>query len=150
MLPMKALREQLGTALAADLPLAGAGATNKVRLLIADFTPNENMTFAQLVSADFDGSTPLAAALGTQQVGLDPLTGEQIVTMIEPLGGWRWITTGLTNLPQTVFGYALVDELAGTVLLGLTHLDVPVTLSIVGQEVRIPSVQFTLSQQPIS
>jgi len=150
MLPMRALRLQIGAALAADLPLAAIAATNKVRLVIADFTPDEDMVFADITSADFDGSTPLAAALGAQQVGLDPLTGDQIVTMVEPLGGWRWITTGLTNLPQVVYGYALCDEVAAPVLLGLTKLDSPISLTIVGQEIRIGQVQFTISQTPIS
>lgn len=150
MLAMKDLRLQIGDMLASELPLAGVAATNKVRLIIADFTPDEGMVFADITSADFTGSTPLAAALGAQQVGIDPLTGDQIVTMVEPLGGWRWITTDAVNLPQSVYGYALCDEVGAPVLLGVAKFDTPIPLTEAGQEVRIPSVQFTIAQQPMS
>lgn len=150
MLPMIALRLAIGDFLSSELPLAALAATNKVRLVIADFTPNENMAYADLTVATFTGSTALAAALGAQQDGLDPITGDQVVTMVEPLGGWRWITVDAVNLPQTVYGWALCDEIGPPVLLALGKFPEPIALTIAGQEIRIPSVNFRINQQPIS
>lgn len=147
MLPTRALRLSIGELAADNLPLAAVAATNDVRLIIADFTPDENLTFADLTFADFDGSTELSAALGDQQTGEDPLTGDQLITMIEPAGGWRWTVTGVTNLPQTVYGYALIDTAAGTDLLGVAKLPTPIPLTAVGQEINIGTVAFRLNQQ---
>ena len=142
---------KLGEYLATELPLAAVGATNKIALVINDFTPDEDLTWADFTLADFDGSAALASPLGAQQFATDPLTGEQMVTMIEPAGGWRWETTGLTNLPQTVYGYILIDTLAAPdELLGITKLDTPIPLTVIGQEINIGAAQFRFSQEPIA
>lgn len=147
MLPIKDLRLSIGDALAADTAFLAPVAANKVALVISEFTPNENLVLADLTLADFDGSTPLAAGTGTQQVGVDPVTGDQLVTIKEPAGGWRWITTGLTNLPQVVWGYALVDNGVAS-LIGAELLPQPLSLTIVGLEVNLGRVQLRLSQTP--
>lgn len=150
MLPMKPVRLRLGTLLAADATtLAPAADNNTVLLIMSDFTPNEDLVPADLTPATFDGSAGLLAELGAQQVGLDPTTGDQIVTIEEPVGGWRWITTGLTNLPQTIFGYGLYNEALDT-LLGVTKLDTPITLQGVGEEINLGAIQLRFVLEPIS
>src|SRR5882724_3183489 len=100
MLPMRLIRLLIGSLLATDADsLAPAALGNKVALIKAAFSPDENMEVGDLVLADFDGSTPLVAGPGDQQVGNDPATGDQIITILEPAGGWRWITSGSTHLP---------------------------------------------------
>lgn len=150
MLPTKAVRKQLGELLAADTgTLAPATLANKVALVMAAFTPEENMVPADLVLATFDGSTALNAGTGTQPCGVDPATGQQIVTIKEPAGGWRWETSGVTHLPQTIYGYALLNN-DSSALLGIAVLPAPLTLQEIGQEIQIGNVTMTIVDAPMS
>jgi len=149
MLPMLAIREAIGTDLATSAPLAQVTALNRVALVINPFTPEEGMALTDLTLATFDGHTALIVASGDQQVGLDPVTGDQIITIVEPLGGWRWITTGTTNLPQTIYGYALYDSTGPGPLLGVQLLPTPIGLTAVGQQINLGTVAFTVVQQPL-
>jgi len=149
MLPIKAIRLSLGELLAADTAYLANAAALKIALIMAEFTPTEDLAFADITLADFTGSTPLAFGTGTQQAGNDPDTGDQRVTMKDPAGGLRWETTALTNLPQTIYGFALLDN-AGTVLLATELLPVPLALTEVGQEVTIGSARMTIVLEPLS
>lgn len=149
MLPVKAVRLQLGELLAADATtLAPAMSANKIALVQSAFVPSETLVIGDLTLATFDGSTAKAGATGTQQVGNSPATGDQIITITEPIGGWRWETTGVTNLPQTIYGFALIDN-AGAVLLGTALLPTPLTLQEAGQEINLGAVQMTMVLQPL-
>lgn len=150
MLPTRTVRLQLGELLAADATtLAPVAAANKIALVMAAFVPSETLVIGDLTLATFDGSTAKAGAVGTQQVGNSPATGDQIITITEPIGGWRWETTGTTNLPQTIFGYALIND-AANALFGTALLDEPLTLQETGQEINLGAVQMTLVLEPIS
>lgn len=150
MLPMKAVRLQLGELLAADpTTLAPAALENVIALIAEDFAPTENLVAGDLVLADFDGSTPLDGVAGAQEAGTDPLTGEQIVTITEPAGGWRWEMTGLTVPEQTIYGFALLNSTLAT-LLAIQHLPAAITLNEVGQQIDIGNAQLRLVLQPAS
>jgi hypothetical protein len=150
MLPMKAVRLQLGELLAADATtLAPPALNNKIALVKAAFAVSEDLNAAALTLADFDGSTELSAGLGTQQVGNDPATGEQIITIKEPVGGWRFETTGVTNLPQTIYGFALLDSTLAT-LIGAALLPAPIALTEIGQEINLGVVQMRFVTQPLA
>jgi hypothetical protein len=149
MLPMLDLRLSLGTLFAADTGFLAAAGGNKLVLLKADFTPDENLVLADVTLADFDGYAAKTPTAGAQQVGTDPLTQEQIVTLAEPVGGWRWATTGLTNLPQTIFGFALLDTTSAT-LFAIQRLAEPLTLTAVGNQVNLGEASFRFVQQPVS
>ena len=149
MLPMKALRLQIGELLAADTTTLAPVSANKIALLAADFSSNEDLTVADLTLADFDGSTPIAGASGTQLAGIDPLTGEQLVTIKEPAGGWRWEMSGLTVPVQTIFGYALLDSTLAD-LQAIQKLPAPITLDTVGQQIDIGAAVLRIVLQPVS
>jgi len=150
MLAMKALRFQLGELLAADdTTLAPAADNNVVALMMETVAVNENLTPDDLDLATFTGATPKLAGLGTQQAGIDPATGQQRVTILEPAGGWRWETTDAVNLPQTIYGFALLNE-ALDELYGVQLLDTPVVLTAAGQEINIGTVAMKIVQQPLS
>lgn len=150
MLPMKAVRLRIGTLLAADATtLAPATDANTIALIKSEFTLEEDLVAADVDLADFDGSTPIAGATGAQQEGIDPATGDQIVTIKDPAGGYRFETTGVTNLPQTIYGYGLFND-DQTVLLGLALLDEPVTLTEANQVINLGKVDLNIVQQPIS
>jgi len=150
MLPMKALRLKFGELLAADATtLAPAADNNVIALIKEDFNLNETLAVGDLVLADFTGSTPLECGLGTQPVGIDPLTGEQVITLEDPAGGWRWECTADPAEPQPIYGYALLtDGLA--VLLGAAKLPDIITISESGHELTIGSVQIRMVTQPAS
>lgn len=150
MLPMKALRLQLGDLLAADTTtLAPATNANKIALVNASFTPNENLAIGDLSFATFTGSTPKAGAAGTQGVGNDPTTGDQIITILTPVGGWRWTCTSAPTAPETIYGYALTDN-AGATLLGVAALPAPVSIALVGDQIDLGAVEMTFVLQPLS
>lgn len=140
MIPTRAVREKAAQLLAADAAtLAPAVDANVIALVMAAFTPGENLTLGSLTFATFDGATPLEVGVGTQPEGLDPNTNDALISMLPPVTGWRWETTGTTNLPQTIFGYALVtDGLA--VLLASDVLETPIVLTAVNQVVILPAL----------
>lgn len=136
MVPTLAIREKAMQLLAADTAtLAQAADNNKLALIKASFVPDEGLTIADLDFADFDGSTPLDVGLGAQAEGLNPGTNDSVITLKAPAGGFRWETTGVTNLPQTIFGFALTNE-AGDILFASGTLENQITLTDVNQVVQ--------------
>ena len=149
MTPIRALRLQLGELAAADATfLAPALAGNKIKLVIAAFTPSEDRVLGDFTLASFTGSTPLVAGTGTQAVGVDGVSGEQVITILEPAGGWRWECTVAPASPQTVFGFIMTsnDDLT---LIGCGLLPQTVLIARVGDEVQIGNVTLRIVRQPM-
>lgn len=150
MLPMKPVRLALGELLAAAAAfLAPAIAANKIALIAAPFNPTETMTPASLTLATFTGSTPKAGAVGAQQAGINPATAEQVITILAPLGGWRWECTAAPVAPEGIFGYALISDDDAT-LLAVKLLDTPVSIAAVGDFIDLGAVEFRVVLQPLS
>lgn len=144
MVPTRALREKAMQLLAADAAtLAPAANANKIALVKAAFVPAETLVFADLDLADFDGSTPILGNTGAQPEGLDPATNDSLVDITPPVTGYRFETTGVTNLPQTIYGFALVNNAADT-LLASGLFDAPIELTAINQ--RVDVVNPTLRQ----
>lgn len=121
--------------------LAPAANPPFVRLAMNAFVPTSEIAVGDITPATFDGYADIAAPTGAQLQSQDPLTQDSIVQMKPPAGGWRWETTGLTNLPMTIFGYALIDD-AETVVYGSELFPEPIVLNGVNQSITIGSVQF--------
>ena len=149
MLPMIAVRLQIGELLAADTTTLAPATANKIALIAAPFTPEENMVVGDITLATFTGSTAKAGASGAQGVGTNPLTGEQVITNLAPAGGWRWVCTGAPTPPETIYGYALLDTTLAT-LIALAILPDPITIQAVGDEVDLGAVTFTVVIQPLN
>lgn len=143
--PTTALLDALATMLATD-PATLAHATNpcKVHLAKNAFNSTPTTVLADLVEADFDGYAALAAGLGAQQMFVDPTSGQRVVQMQEPAGGWHWETTGTTALPQTIFG-AYLTNTAGTVLYGTHRFPDGVTLNGNNEAVDWAQARFTFA-----
>lgn len=147
---MKALRLKMGTLLAADAAtLAPATDANLVGLFANNLTPSEDLIIGDVTPATFGGYAALAAGTGAQGVAIDPLTGDQIITIKEPAGGWRWVTSNATNLPQTVYGFYLTNDAEDT-LFAVGLLTTPITLQEAGQQINLGSVTFTVVAQPLT
>jgi len=150
MLPVKALRLSLGETLAADpATLAPVALGNKIALVANAFTEDENLDIPDFTLATFTGSAPKVLGTGTQPVGLDPATGEQIITMLEPAGGLRWECTATPATPENIFGFILMDN-AGAVLLAMHAFPTPITISEAGQEINLGAATLILVLQPMS
>lgn len=150
MIPVKSLVSGMAIALAAAPPLAQATALNRIALIMAPFTPSPNLTYADLVLATFTGSAPKVVPLGTQQAGIDPVTGQNVITIVEPAGGWRFQATDTVNLPQSIFGFALFDSTGPGPLIATELLAVPVTLTAALQEINLGTAKLTLVLSPLS
>ncbi len=138
----KALREQAAKLLAADsTTLAPAADANLVRLLVGDVNETEAVAIGDLEFADFDGSAGLEVPVGALPEGLDPVSSDALISIPPPAGGFRWETTGITNLPQTVTGVALVND-DSTVLFAVKKLDTPITLTAINQVVALDALDI--------
>jgi predicted secreted protein len=150
MLPVKSIRISLGTLLAADATsLAPATDPNEIALITAPFVPTENLVIGDLTFGSGNGLDPIVGVAGTQNVGVNPLTQEQVVTIKEPAGGWRWQLTGAPSPAVTIYGIALTTT-AGAALLGTQVLDNPVTMTNIGDEYNAGSVNLTFVLTPLS
>lgn len=148
-LPMEALRLQLGVLLAADATtLAPASLENKIALIIAPFVLAETLVYSDLVLAAANGLAPLAGIAGAQGVAQDPVSQSQIITILPPPTGWRWVSSG-SGFPITVYGAALIDN-GATTLLAVEQFSVPIQLTAAGYQVEIDPVQMTFVLQPLS
>jgi len=146
----RALREKAAQLLAADATtLAPATDENTMCLIMANFNPTESSVVADLTLATFDGSTPIDCETGTQPEGLDPVSSAAIITIAPPIGGWRWETTGITNLPQTIYGRALMND-DQTELYALEKFATPIVLTAINQVINLPPATLTLAANSLT
>jgi hypothetical protein len=148
MLPVKAVRLQLGALLAADSTTLAPGANgNEIALFINNVTPTENNVIGDFTPATFTGSTAKVLGTGTQNVGVDPTTGEQVITMLDPVGGLNFICTVAPAAPQTVYGFILQTHL-GVALLAIGLLPNPVTITNIGDMVAVDPATLRIIAAP--
>lgn len=144
MQPTNVILDRIGTLLAADATtLAPAALATHVHLIREPFTPDLVTDFTTLTPADFDGYAAKSAGVGAQQYFEDPSTGNRIVQLLEPAGGWHWETTGVTNLPQTIYGFVVTDN-ADLITYGSGLLDSPVELLAANQGIDLANLRFSV------
>jgi len=145
MIPIAQLRLAALELLGADTATLNPGVGDEVEIMLVqnDFAPAESLVLADVTLANFAGSTAIAAAAGAQPVLADPGTNDAIMDIKMPAGGFRWETTALTNLPQTIYGYVLMDS-AHTVVYASERFTSPITLTAVNQRIDIGQPTITL------
>jgi len=149
MLPVRYLRLKLGELLADDLDTwLDITGLPSVILVSEDFVPSDALLIGDLTAATFTGSTPLTGS-ATQEAGIDPATGEQVVSLITPLGGWRWECTAAPASPQTIYGYG-VRQGTSNILLATGKLLVPITITDVGDFIDLGTLDLRILLQPMS
>lgn len=138
--PTQTVLTRLSTLLGADT-VTFAGAVS-VFLLKVPFAPSPQLTFVADDEADFDGYAIITRTAATRPTAFDPFTGDRLVTVTPPAGGWLWETTGATDLPQTIYGWGLGADTAGIggTLLGAALFPAPVVLTDTDQQVTVPEV----------
>ena len=150
MIPTLALRQKAMQLLAADTAtLAQAANENVMILVMDDFAPSEETVLGDLTEATFDGYAAIDGALGAQPEGLDPANNDSIVDILPAAGMFRWETSGVTNLPMTIYGFALLNA-AKNVLYACERFETPVTLTAAGQRVDVPDPKLTQAANSIS
>lgn len=150
MFASRALRDAAMKLLATDTAtLAPVANQIYIALCKAAFIPSEILAFADIALADFDGSTPIGVTVGAQPESLVPGTFDSRIDLSPPVGGFRFVTTGVTNLPQTIYGFVLLDH-AKAVVLASELLTQPVTLTISGEVVADVQPSLTLPANSIN
>jgi len=151
MVPSQTLSDTVAELLAADAAFLAAAAVKHVHLSMAPFTPEPDLGVGDVIEATFDGYAELSAPAGAQHAFTDPTTGQRIVQMIPPAGGWHWETSGVTDLPMTIYGFYVTD-LADAVVLGSALLVPPIVLTGSGQALDLDAdvVRFTFPIPPMS
>lgn len=143
MQPTNVILDAIANLLAADpTTLAPVANALHVHLAIAAFTPGPTLSVGDFTEATFTGGAALPAGVGACQEFTDPVTGQRIVQLNEPAGGWHWHCTAGTGLPQTVYGYYVTDH-ADAVLYGCARLPANVTITASGQGLDVDQVRFT-------
>lgn len=132
-----------------DMAVFTLATLGKLVPLKAPYTYTPGMALADVTVSDFDGSTPIVQS-AVPSTYSDPLTDDEIIALTGPAGGFQWVTSGTTNLPQTVYGYALTDA-GGTTLLAVTDpLTTPIPLTAVGQGIDAGDVGFRVTLSGLS
>lgn len=147
MIPTSVILDATADLLAADTGTLGAVAAMNVHLIVEPFTPSESTDFTALTEASFTGGAALACGTGTQQVFTDPLTGERIIQLKEPAGGFSWECTADPVAPETVYGFVVTDD-ADTVTYGSALLATPVPISAAGQGFSVSYIRLTMAISP--
>jgi hypothetical protein len=148
MLGSLTVRLEIGNLLGADATTL-ANANNTISLVQTPFAPNENLQPGNLTTANFTGSTPIAQGAANLSVGVNPVNGQQTLTVADPVGGFRFQTGNMANLPQTIYGYMYTNANQSQ-MLGIALLPAPVTLTAPGQFIDLGTVTFNVAFQPLS
>lgn len=98
-------------------------------LKVAADLGNWNIDFGDLVPADFEGYD----AVGDLAFSIGAAVGEAYP--IQSTSAIEWTVTGLTNLPQTIFGAAVFNSDLPN-LWWVENFDSPIVLASIGQVIR--------------
>lgn len=142
MIPSQVMVNYMNALLAGDLVRWGSTLPNvEVRLSKSDFVPSAALSLADVTEATFDGygSPAMLIPFGAQNVILDSDTGRVGILMKEPTGGIKWIVTGTTELPQTIYGWYLYDITADA-LVWSELLPTPIPLTAVGNVIELTAI----------
>jgi hypothetical protein len=141
------LLAQMATLLAHDTTTLAHAVTGPVVALIKTaFTPSATLDLATVTEADFGGYAAIPATAGNQNTGIDPSTGDRIIELVSPAGGWRWaVTSNVPPLPQTIYGWVACASAAPLLTYyGSDLFPEPVILNSIGDVLVIPSARWTI------
>jgi len=144
MTPTNALMDRVPILLAGDANSLSSATAMHVHLVQDAISPGPTTDFTTLTECNFDGYAVLEPTVGDQDSYFDPVLNMRVVQLVEPAGGWKWETTGVTNLPQTAQAIVLTDT-ADTVTWGSQLLTSgPVVLTASGQAVIEGAIRFAI------
>jgi len=143
MIPTTLLANRLSKVVAADATTLALPAGCVVVPLSADFSPSPNLVPASVTKAPIVPFFPKVPTPGTQFDSVDPVTGELVIQMIEPVGGWHWNTGVGFAGPVTIYGIGLFND-NYTLLFGTAKYATPIVLTGDNQNLDWPNVEFRI------
>lgn len=150
MIPTQALLDVAADAIATDTAALAAALFLHVYPVRNPFVPGPNLTVGDVTKATFLADTSKATTSATMLTDKDPQTGEWIITVPEPAGGWHWSTGAApVGLPETIYGFALTN-VGESELWGTVALDTPIVLTGADEGFDLGQVQFRLSNSAMS
>ena len=126
-----------------------AGSENKIALFINNVNIGPGTLLDDLELATFTGSTPKACGAGAAEVATNPITGELQIRPKEPAGGFQFVATNGDNLPQTVYGFALLTNDLGDYIAG-QNFTTPIPITASNQVVDVPQPTLVLAIPPLT
>ena len=144
----RTITDPIATGLAEDVSFLAAASSNRVGLIVANFDPSIDLIFTDLTISVATGLTPINVTPGNQLESRDPVTGELIVTLRAPTGGWRWETPVGFVGPVTVYGFSLTDN-SGVVLMATHKLANSIILTDPNQTIFAPDLGFRIDPSQI-
>jgi len=139
--PSNALSDSVQTATVTSAPFIDCSDITVTPVKVP-FTPLKTTLLASLTSANFDGATAKVGDAVDAVLFQDPVDGKTKLRIPEPLGGWNWITTGVTALPQTIYGIKVTSSTIA--FLGCQRLAADVILTTTGQGFGVGDVIINL------
>jgi len=133
--------ESIAGAMAATTILGSAAAAPKyLRLFKNDIEPDPTTLIGDITDADFDGYADVAVEEAIATIGIDALTGNRRVVVLQAAGGSVFqVSGGVTNLPQTIYGWALLNN-AKTAIVGIERFETPIVLANIDDMLTIDNV----------
>lgn len=138
MIPTQAIVERPFILLSDDTVTFDPGDPPNLRLIKAPFTPGPNIERADLVDADFDGATFVQLDPTLIAESLDPATNDVMLSMPAGATPYRWETATDLNLPQTIYGSAMIKD-NNTDVIACELFDTPITLTAPNQVIMLPT-----------
>lgn len=143
---MQAILGRVQALLAADTVSFAAATGIDVWLVDEPFTPAPNLPNDGCHDMQSGGLTTINAP-DPPNVSVDPATGELLLTIQPPAGGWYWETANATGLPKTIYGVA-VRKGDDSILWGCARMEDmgldTVALNATGQSVTLQKVQVRI------
>jgi len=129
------------------------GAPLWLHLLKDDIAPSLDTVLDDTMIADFDGYAPSAIAAGVRATNYDGNSGDRLIVIPPAANANTFETTGLTHLPETVYGGVLSDS--STTIesphgIAYFRLDEPVQLTEADQGLTIPLIRVHVLTSAIS
>jgi hypothetical protein len=137
----RAVFNAIADLLAADVNILAAATAMHVHLCINDFTPSLDTVLADLEFATFNGSAAKSCGTGAQQVFNDVVSGQRVVQLLEPVGGFTWEAAATPAEPETVYGFAVTNT-DDDELWGIERLPDPVTISLIGDGLAVGHIRI--------
>lgn len=145
MIPVVDFNEDAATKALTAAPPWGSSAPY-MALVMMPFTPGPTLVLSDLTLATFTGNAAKVAGAVVPVFYSDPSTGDYIGLLVEPAGGWKWTPSDGVNLPQTIYGYACLNNAKDT-LLATQLFDPPLLITAPGQLITIGDVEFRVNSQ---
>jgi len=150
---LAAVFQRLAVLLAADTVTLGTADHVEVRLIGEPFTPTPTTDYSLL---DAPANNALNGGLISGgpplNVALDPATGNSVISLVDPVSGWRWVSlaAGPDTYPVVVYGFAIQNVDSGDAFGGQLMPNGPVTITADGQLIDLGSVSITINPAGVS